>query len=475
MYSAIILILGIVPTVLLFAAAQFDKQGGVGPSPMKILAWTWLLGYTLKSIYLSFAVVYQLPFRPDWIAFSVVDIGQWAIVLGTIAMIVGYFVATIILNGYRGVTLPPRRPSFDVRIIYYPMFVFSVVLLSLFFYRMGFFDQLRTGRLLASKFFIDDDGNRSALGFLSIGGDFLLVFFIYYLAMARKITWINIYTISIAFFALTLFLGSRRNVILIIVILALIVLAVRNVKVNVLRMSMRFGLVGLILIGTSLASQIRTVGGREGLSVEQLDIAAGLQQTAIHAFKGAYFIDPAKTAAIVVSVDSQRDLFWGASFLGFVIAPIPRVLWPEKPSVRVAPYVAQELFNYNNRAGVTPGAVGEFYLNFGWFGISAGMFLMGMFPACIWWWHRRSVDPRFTIVPYAFLMIIVIYFLTVEFSAAVVIWVKYYIAILVAKRYWARRLHAEEKEARYGRRNPDQSSALDYGEPVHALHRPLPR
>lgn len=440
-----IFVLGFIPTVLLFALARFETKG-VGPSPMKIMGWTWLFGYTIKSIYLSYAVEHHLPFRPDWIALYVIDNGQLAILLGVMTMAIGYVSTTLTLDRFNNITPVPNPLSVDIRIIYYPLLALSLVLLGLFFRQMGFIDQILNLRFVATKFFVSESGERSALGFLSIGGDFLVVFFIYYIVMARKLTWINIYTLSMALLAVSLFLSSRRNGILAIIILLMIVYAVRKMNANVLARLLRVGAVVLILVGVSFSSQIRNSAG-DGQTLGQLDVMVALQATATHALEGAYFIDPAKTAAIIETMESREDFFWGASFLGFVIAPIPRVLWPEKPSVRMGPYVAQELFSFGSAAGVPPGAIGEFYINFGWPGIAAGMALLGAFLAFIWWRHRRAEDPRFTIIRYAFLMLSVIYFITVEFTAAIVIFAKYYIVIIVAERYWRAKLAREGRLA----------------------------
>ncbi|MEM6382820.1 MAG: O-antigen polymerase [Pseudomonadota bacterium] len=440
MYSLTILILGLFPTLLLFGAARLDAWG-IGPSPLTIMGWTWLFGYTLKSIYLSFAVVYDLPFRPDWIAADIVDVGQMMITVGVISMIVGYLVFASHIAPHRTRTLPPRPWPVDPRLVYFPFMAISMVLLAIFFYRMGFVQQIATGRFFASKFFVDEQGVRHSLGFLSVGGDFLLVLFIYYLAMAKRLTWVNVYTVTMAFLLLTLFLASRRNVVIALVVLALIVLAIRSVDRNLLKRLMRLAFIGVIFASLSLASQVRDAS-REGLALSQLNVLHAIRATTVHAFEGAYFIDPAKTAAIVDKVDATNR-FMGLSFVGFIIAPIPRVLWNDKPSVRVGPFVAQQLFGFNSQAGVPPGAVGEFYLNFGLMGVVLGMMLFGAGLAYLWWRHRNAVDPRFTIVRYAFLMVAAIYFVNVEFSAAIVIFIKYYIAILIAEQYWRFQLARE--------------------------------
>lgn len=452
MYSLIILLLGILPTALLFLLSRMETKS-VGPSPLKIMGWTWLLGYTSKCLYLSYAVAHHLPFRPDWISFYIVDLGQFAIIVGTMGLIIGYFGTSILLGNRKVGTRLPRMPRIDPRLIYYPFFGLSVVLLALYFREMGFIEQILSLRFVATKFFVDVYGDRSALAFLSIGGDFLVVFFAYYLAMARKLGWFNIYTASIAFLALTHFLASRRNGILVLIILALIVLSVRNLNRDAMKRIARIGLIVLVLAGVSFASQIRN-SASDGRALWQLDISTAIEATFVHAFEGAYFMDPAKTAAIIEVTNSDDDFWLGNSFLGFVIAPIPHVLWPDKPDVRIAPYVAQQLFDFGSRGGVPPGAVGELYLNFGWIGIFAGMMLLGVFLARIWRRHCRAVDQRFSIVRYAFLMIAVIIFLNVEFSAAIVIFIKYFIAIKVVEGYWRWRLQREYlADARRGERH----------------------
>ena len=434
MYSLIIILLGIIPTALLFLVSRIEPRA-IGPTPMTIMAWTWLIGYTLKSFYLSYAVPYQLPFRPSWIAADIIHVGQFAIILGVVSMIVGYFLSLHLMTASSKVTPLPKLPRSDPRPIYYAFFAISGVLLIAYFYQMGFIEQVMNLHFFASKFYIDETGARNALGFLSIGGDFLLVLFIYYVALARKLTWVNPYTISIAFLALSYFLASRRNGFLVMVILVLIVVAARGIDRDILKKTIRYGLFAVTMIIGAFSSQVRDES-RDGVSYEQLDVASAVGSTATHAFEGAYFIDPAKTAAIVDQVGRTEDLFWGSSFAAFIFAPIPRVIWPNKPDIRTGPYVAQVLFNFGSNSGVPPGAIGEFYLNFSWFGIVAGMMLLGMFCALIWRRHLFAEDQRFTLIRFAFWMMAAIFFLAVEFSAAIVIFIKYFIAILVAERYW---------------------------------------
>ncbi|QZH74925.1 MAG: oligosaccharide repeat unit polymerase [Erythrobacter sp.] len=449
MYAATIFILGVLPTLLLFVASQYEAKGP-GPAPLKVMAWTWLLGYTLKCIYLGFAVVYDLPFRPDWVAFYIIDIGQFAITLAVVSLIAGYFLASA-YSPSRGSIRPVAAPRIDWRFIYWAFFALSLGLIAIYFQQMGFIEQIRSLRFVATKFFVDEEGDRSALGFLAIGGDWLVVFFIYWLAMSKKLTKVNIYTVAIGFVSLTMFLSSRRNTILAIIIVALIVLSFRHMQklsaeAKAIKIAGRLGILATVLIFVSFSSQIRD-GSRAGQGIQDLSVFAAIEASATHAFEGAYFIDPAKTAGIIDRLDTDSELFLGSTYATFLLAPIPRVMWEDKPNIRLGPFVAQDLFTTGGLTGFPPGGIGELYLNFGWLGIPFGMALFGAFLSFVRKRQLASSDQRFAGARYALLCMVAIYFVTVEFTAAVVIYLKYAVAIFIVERYWAFQHAAEMKKA----------------------------
>ena len=439
MYAASIFVLGILPTLILFIAAQYEAKG-VGPGPLKVMAWTWLLGYTLKSLYLGFAVMYDLPFRPAWVAFYIIDLGQIAITLGVVSAIAGYFFASSYAPRSNSF-FPPTAPKIDWRYSYWGFFGLSLGLLAIYFQQMGFVEQVRSLRFVATKFFIDEEGERNALGFLSIGGDWLVVFFVYWLAMSRKLSLANVYTGAILFVSLTGFLSSRRNVILSIIIVTVIVVSVRTVKKlsaeqKVIRLAGILGAVMVALLLLSFSSQIRD-GNSAGRGIQDLNLTEAVGTSATHAFEGAYFIDPAKPAGIIDMLDTEDELFWGGSYTSFLIAPIPRLIWSDKPVIRLGPFVAQDLFTYGGKAGMPPGGIGEAYLNFGWPGIPISMAIFGVFLAIIRNRQNASVDQRYAIARYSLLCMAAIYFVTVEFTAAIVVFLKYIPAVFIVERYWS--------------------------------------
>jgi len=91
-------------------------------------------------------------------------------------------------------------------------------------------------------------------------------------------------------------------------------------------------------------------------------------------------LDVSKTAHIINSTPEKIPFQRGATFLALIYAPIPRVLWPEKPAVSIGKDISHEVYGYSqkNLAGIPPGMPAELYLNFGYPGILIGFFLTGI-------------------------------------------------------------------------------------------------
>jgi oligosaccharide repeat unit polymerase len=82
------------------------------------------------------------------------------------------------------------------------------------------------------------------------------------------------------------------------------------------------------------------------------------------------FVDLARTGIIIDSMPRKLDYLYGESLVTFLIFPIPRVIWPEKPNVSLGPLVRSEIYNLPTKNnGFPPGLVAEGYMNFGLIGI----------------------------------------------------------------------------------------------------------
>ncbi len=76
-------------------------------------------------------------------------------------------------------------------------------------------------------------------------------------------------------------------------------------------------------------------------------------------------------------VPDQHDYFREPILLDFVVAPIPRGVWPSKPRPQMIQYYGQQRWNvniYESSGNVLPGIIGQFYMNWGW----AGVLLAGL-------------------------------------------------------------------------------------------------
>jgi hypothetical protein len=91
-------------------------------------------------------------------------------------------------------------------------------------------------------------------------------------------------------------------------------------------------------------------------------------------------------------VPYSEPLLYGSTFLSILYNPIPRFIWPSKPSPAVNQYMIDK--------GLGPASIGndnfavsltaELYANFWWIGIIFGMILIGTISAQIWNWFLSN-------------------------------------------------------------------------------------
>lgn len=429
LYGFSIVLQGILPAFLLLALARQDKKQKL-PHPLRILAWTLILGYSLKSIYLAFAVDFGLPFRTDHFTADHIAIGQAMLSLGVFCFATGYLAIGRHQLQFRSI-FRSKINKFG-RVLFWPVFFTAIALTAYIFYLKGFHLQLLSLRFVSvSQYVNQDTGIKSALGFLLLGSDFIFVFFLYYLASDRGLLRPNLFVPAIILVALNYFLSSQRTGVLVILIASVLVSRVGFFNFMSRTATKRLLLIGLTLLLLSTSSFIRSE--RREVSLTDISISAGITTTMIHAFEGAYALDPAKLTGIALR---NREYLMGESFLMFIVAPIPRALWPEKPVVRIGPYVAQEILEYNNKSGAPPSAIGELFINFGWAGVTIGMLFLGSFVALVRNSFEKVQSLNTTRVHYALFMIVVINFIIGDFSYAALTAIKYSVAAFIGQAHF---------------------------------------
>ncbi|MEA2205377.1 MAG: hypothetical protein QOE77_2153 [Blastocatellia bacterium] len=105
--------------------------------------------------------------------------------------------------------------------------------------------------------------------------------------------------------------------------------------------------------------------------------------------------DPVPVGFIVGEVKNS-GLLYGETMKYASYAFVPRILWPDKPSVTRGGWFSAYLGLYENEAEATTSmgmsAVGELYWNFGTWGVLIGMLLIGCLQGLLW--RMAGADPR---------------------------------------------------------------------------------
>ncbi len=109
--------------------------------------------------------------------------------------------------------------------------------------------------------------------------------------------------------------------------------------------------------------------------------------------------DPTVAGHIYHAVPDKVPYQNGATITTYVLAPVPRSIWPEKPIINFGPVLGNVIYGLG-RSGVPPGWVGDLYLNWGLPAVLAGSVLIGWILAQIDRWRLRQVvyTPAFAVL-----------------------------------------------------------------------------
>ncbi|MEP3481017.1 MAG: O-antigen polymerase [Fuerstiella sp.] len=96
-------------------------------------------------------------------------------------------------------------------------------------------------------------------------------------------------------------------------------------------------------------------------------------------FTGRNMLDIAKTCHVINGVPSKMDFRYGQMLYGWMFAPVPRSIMPNKPDwSNQGVYLNQEIFGFDgDLSGCPPGLIGELYWDFGLGGVWIGLFIFG--------------------------------------------------------------------------------------------------
>ena len=83
------------------------------------------------------------------------------------------------------------------------------------------------------------------------------------------------------------------------------------------------------------------------------------------------------SAATMTLADIRGEWYWGGTITPLFVAPVPRVMWPEKPKINQYQWDIQVPSRNMAELGMTSGLVAEGYVNFGYFGVALFCFGVG--------------------------------------------------------------------------------------------------
>jgi hypothetical protein len=161
-----------------------------------------------------------------------------------------------------------------------------------------------------------------------------------------------------------MFVNSRASVALT-VIDATVIAYYLSHRISIIKVSVAAGLVALLALV------------QLGMRAQQEHSVLQLVEKTI---AGRDLMDVTKMALIIDAVPQQLDYCYGETLFGWLAAPIPKKLWPHKPlwSERGV-YVNRHVYGARNTlSGITLGLPTELYWNFGWIGVTLGMYLTGV-------------------------------------------------------------------------------------------------
>lgn len=363
----------VLPTLMKYSA----YRGGEADlfAPPLIVAGTVFIGTTLRTFFVlhdpeapQFYFVLFGPYEP----LDVMHLGLIANNLGVAAWLLGY-----VLFGYSSKSTF-QNSSFDYsRLNLAVMFIlpFCIALTFYYMYQVGVLTNISQMGLSAKRMIDIGAGEDKTTTFqhLKLGADVaaaatVLVACRYYSRLQRgSDLYLLVATFCVA--SIVPFVSSIRGEIAYLAVSILIVRHYSYRKINGRLLLMAFA--GLAaMAGFMQTLRVQSKLGSEGNEFEIGKILDSLIYTAHHVCVG-------KMSAIIAKIPAELPFMYGESYMRLLIAPIPRVLWPDKPVIGIGQYVGIDVMERSTISGVVPGVLGEAYLNFGWPGLVIILFLFG--------------------------------------------------------------------------------------------------
>jgi oligosaccharide repeat unit polymerase len=304
--------------------------------------------------------------------------------LGCVALVAGYFwrPGAVQVRQIGGVLERFRRDWSPVRTVLVIVFLslLAMVGIYLFVRALGLagisLDNISAKRLVR----IEGSREFAALGYLRLLMRLATLAYLFaftWFAFSKQ-RWRSPYGLAIvilaAFAMFPPFFNSARTELLFVPILSLAIWNYARARVTA-RQFGSFLAAGLLVVGFMGAlradreDDFATAAGR----AVSIDVLSSL-------VSNLNFMSLPTVAHMIEGMPEKLPFAYGQTLVSWVVAPIPRSVWPDKPDITGGTTISQRILGIQTEGGggqAPPSVVGDLYWNFGVVGVVLGMFVFG--------------------------------------------------------------------------------------------------
>ncbi|WP_221409543.1 oligosaccharide repeat unit polymerase [Marinoscillum furvescens] len=208
---------------------------------------------------------------------------------------------------------------------------------------------------------LDDSKYASSMGYLrllaSLSEIATYLIIVYRLSSRRKLGPLGISLLILAFMTssfFAFFVSSRTALITFALNIAIILYAYRKLSLKLIVT----GSISIILVFSLMTKLREEKSGKESTlakSVEKIIVNRNL-------------LGISRTGIVLNETPKELPFQYGKSLFLWLVSPIPRAVWKNKPAISIAKDIGSNVFKMESRSGVPPGIIAENFINFGYLG-----------------------------------------------------------------------------------------------------------
>lgn len=375
---------GVAGYLILFTPVLFRREYDVF-EPISFVMLTTTLGFTLRAVYIAF-------FTNDNInrelllghtkAFLVP--GGALCLIGLVALVAGYATSFPAINVGKFSFI--RNDLWRTKRLYFIALLFTLVSFGsivLYVKTLGIGTFVLSTLSEKHQYVVENAMYKySSLGYYRWGASLVVPAFYMYLvwfgeSKKRLFYPSGILVILMGLLSLVFpFINSSRSDVISILIITLIIWHYRRKQLLLKKLVLAMVVcIMLIMVMTALR--------KHDINVNQASSESSSEKIMQTLVGSRNFFGIDKMAHVLDAVPGRLEYCNGWTFLTWIVAPVPRTMWLEKPVIQIGSIIGRDLYKTKDMsgkgAGIPPGFVAELYWNFGLLAVPVGMFMLGCF------------------------------------------------------------------------------------------------